>query len=215
MKRIMLSLAIAVVCLAANAQSERYKAAMEKLVPAIDTTRSIAGLTELANSFQRIAEAEKTQWLPYYYAALANVNSANVLFTTGQTEQIDPLTDKAAPLLAKAEELQKDNSEIFCLKKMLNTAKMMADPQNRYMTYGPAAAEALAKAKQLNPENPRVYLLEGQDLFFTPEQFGGDKQEAKKRFEESLKKFESYKPEDSISPNWGKGQAGYFLSQIK
>ncbi len=215
MKRIMLSLAIAVVCLAANAQSERYKAAMEKLVPAIDTTRSIAGLTELANSFQRIAEAEKTQWLPYYYAALANVNSANVLFTTGQTEQIDPLTDKAAPLLAKAEELQKDNSEIFCLKKMLNTAKMMADPQNRYMTYGPVAAEALAKAKQLNPENPRVYLLEGQDLFFTPEQFGGDKQEAKKRFEESLKKFESYKPEDSISPNWGKGQAGYFLSQIK
>lgn len=215
MKRIMLSLAIAVVCLAANAQSERYKAAMEKLVPAIDTTRSIAGLTELANSFERIAEAEKTQWLPYYYAALANVNSANVLFTTGQTEQIDPLTDKAVPLLAKAEELQKDNSEIFCLKKMWNTAKMMADPQNRYMTYGPAAAEALAKAKQLNPENPRVYLLEGQDLFFTPEQFGGDKQEAKKRFEESLKKFESYKPADSISPNWGKGQAGYFLSQIK
>lgn len=215
MKRIMLSLAIAVVCLAANAQSERYKAAMEKLVPAIDTTRSIAGLTELANSFQRIAEAEKTQWLPYYYAALANVNSANVLFTTGQTEQIDPLTDKATPLLAKAEELQKDNSEIFCLKKMLNTAKMMADPQNRYMTYGPAAKEALDKAKQLNPENPRVYLLEGQDLFFTPEQFGGDKQEAKKRFEESLKKFESYKPEDSISPSWGKGQAGYFLSQIK
>ena len=189
MKRIILSLAIATVFLAANAQSERYKAAMEKLVPAIDTTRSVTGLTELANSFQRIAEAEKTQWLPYYYAALANVNSANVLFTTGQTEQIDPLTDKAAPLLAKAEELQKDNSEIFCLKKMLNTAKMMADPQNRYMTYGPAAAEALARAKELNPENPRVYLLEGQDLFFTPEQFGGDKQEARKRFEEALKKY--------------------------
>ncbi|HEX2848888.1 MAG TPA: hypothetical protein VHN59_20240 [Chitinophagaceae bacterium] len=215
MKRIVLSLAVAVVCLAANAQSERYKAAMEKLVPAVDTTRSITGLTELANSFQRIAEAEKTQWLPYYYAALINVNSANMLFANGQTDQIDLLTDKAAPLLAKAEELQKDNSEIFCLKKMLNTAKMMADPQNRYMTYGPAAAEALAKAKQLNPENPRVYLLEGQDLFFTPEQFGGDKQEAKKRFEEASKKFESYKPEDSISPNWGRGQLSYFLSQIK
>ena len=215
MKRIILSAAIAFAGLAVNAQSERYTAAMEKLVPAIDTTRTVAGLTELANSFERIAEAEKTQWLPYYYAALANVNSANLLFTTGQTEQIDPITDKAAPLLAKAEELQKENSEIFCLKKMLNTAKMMADPQNRYMTYGPAAAEALETAKKLNPENPRVYLLEGQDLFFTPEQFGGDKQQAKKKFEEALKKYESFKPADSISPTWGKAQAGYFLSQIK
>ena len=215
MKRIILSVAIAVSCLAVNAQSDRYKAAMEKLVPAVDTTRSIAGLAELANSFQRIAEAEKTQWLPYYYAALVNINAANVFFTTGQTEQIDPLADKATPLVAKAEELQKDNSEIFILKKMLNTAKMMADPQSRYMELGPVAAEALETAKKLNPENPRVYLLEGQDLFFTPEQFGGDKQEAKKRFEEAMKKFESYKPADSISPNWGKMQAAYFLSQIK
>lgn len=214
MKKIILSAFIVLGTLISQAQSDRYKAAMEKLVPAIDTTRTISGLTELANSFQRIAEAEKTQWLPYYYAALANVNTANMMFTAGQTDQIDALADKATPLLAKAEELEKNNSEIFCLKKMLTTAKMMADPQNRYMTYAPEAAEALETAKKLNPENPRVYLLEGQDLFFTPEQFGGDKQEAKRKFEEAMKKFETFKPADSISPNWGRMQAGYFLSQV-
>lgn len=215
MKRIFLSAIIAISFIAANAQSDRYKGAMEKLVATLDTTKTTAGYTELANSFQRVGDAEKTQWLPYYYAALANINAANSLFITGQTDQIDPLTDKAAPLLAKAEELQKDNSEIFVVKKMLNTAKMMADPQGRYMTYAPLAAEALEAAKKLNPENPRVALLEGQDLFFTPEQFGGDKQEAKKKFEEALKKFEAFKPADSIAPNWGRAQANYFISQIK
>jgi hypothetical protein len=215
MKRIILSAIIALSFIAVNAQSERYKATMEKLVATLDTTKTLTGYTELANSFQRVADAEKTQWLPYYYAALANINAANTLFITGQTDQIDPIVDKAAPLLAKAEELQKDNSEIFVLKKMYNTAKMMADPQNRYMELGPVAAEALATAKKLDPENPRVYLLEGQDLFFTPEQFGGDKQEAKKKFEEALKKFETFKPADGIAPNWGKMQANYFISQVK
>ena len=215
MKRIFLSAVFALSIIAGNAQSDRYKSAMEKLIATLDTTKSVDGYTELGNSFLRIAEAEKTQWLPYYYAGLANVSAANNMFVTGQTDKIDPIVDKAAPLIAKAEELQKDNSEIFILKKMYNTAKMMADPMNRYMELSPVAAEALATAKKLNPENPRVPLLEGQDLFFTPEQFGGDKQEAKKKFEEALKKFEAFKPADNIAPHWGKDQAAYFISQIK
>ncbi len=215
MKRIFLSAVLALSIIAGNAQSDRYKSAMEKLIATMDTTKTVAGYTELGNSFQRVAEAEKTQWLPYYYAALANVSAANNLFVTGQTDMIDPIVDKAAPLIAKAEELEKNNSEIFILKKMYNTSKMMADPMNRYMELSPVAAEALATAKKLNPENPRVPLLEGQDLFFTPEQFGGDKQEAKKKFEEALKKFEAFKPADGIAPHWGKDQATYFISQIK
>src|SRR6218665_3486526 len=113
MKRIFLSAIIALFFIAANAQSERYKVTMEKLVATLDTTRTLAGYTELANSFQRVADAEKKQWLPYYYAALANINAANSLYITGQNDQIDPIVDKAAPLLAQAEELQKDNSQIF------------------------------------------------------------------------------------------------------
>jgi hypothetical protein len=83
------------------------------------------------------------------------------------------------------------------------------------MTYGPVAAEALATAKKLNPENPRVYVLEGSDLFNTPEEYGGNKAEAKLRLEEALRKFEAFKQESSIHPTWGMGQAKYFLSQIK
>lgn len=198
-----------------TAPSDKYIKAMEALVPAVDTTHSIEGLAELANSFERIANAEKTQWLAYYYAALCYINKGNMLYAAQQTGDIDALMDKAEPLLAKADELQKDNSEIYCLKKMFNTGRMMVDPMNRFMTYGPAASEALETAKKLNPENPRVYLLEGQDKFFTPEQYGGSKEEARKLFEEAMKKFESFKPESSIHPVWGMQQLKYMMSQAQ
>ena len=129
MKKIALILFAGLLVFRAGAQSEKYTKAMEALVPAVDTTHSIEGLADLANSFERIANAEKTQWLPYYYAALCNVNQANMYYTIQQTDKIDPLMDKAEPLMKKAAELGKENSEISCLKKMLNTGKMMADPK--------------------------------------------------------------------------------------
>ena len=212
MKKISLVLIALLMAISVFAQSEKYVKAMEALVSAVDTTHSQDGLTELDNSFERIATAEKTQWLPFYYAALCNINKANMYYQAQEVDKIDPLMDKAEPMLTKAEELEKNNSEIFCLKKMLNTGKMMADPMNRYMTYGPAATEALETAEGLNPENPRVYLLKGIDKFYTPEQFGGSKTEAKKLFEEANKKFEAFKPASSIHPSWGMGQVKYFLT---
>ena len=212
-------LAIAVLTAATLfAQSDKYLKAMEAKVAALDTTRNPEALTEIGNAFERIGEAEKAQWLPYYYAALAHVNAG--YFSTGGkmgglTATVDPIADKAEALIAKAEALSKDNSEIFVVKKMIATLRMMGDPMSRYMQYGPQAQEALQTARKLNPNNPRVYLLEGQDKFYTPEQYGGSKTEAKALLEEALKKYEAFKPASALEPRWGKGTTEYFLSQIK
>jgi tetratricopeptide (TPR) repeat protein len=204
---------------ASFAQSEKYVKAMEALVPSIDTTMNREALTGLANSFERIASAEKTQWLPYYYAALAYIRAGYTYAMDGsfgdKSTDIDPIADKAEQLLNKADELNKNNTEVWVVKKMLASLRLMANPMVRYMEYGAIATAALEMAKKLNEENPRIYLLEGQDLFFTPEQFGGDKEEAKKRFEKAVSKFGTYKPESSIHPNWGLRDVNYFLSQVK
>lgn len=214
-----LSLAVALsMLITVKAQSDKYTKAMEALIPAVDTTRSYTGLLSLANSFERIGNAEKTQWQPFYYAALANINASYTFTMDGsfgdKSADIDPLADKAEELLNKAEALSKDNSEIWIVRKLIATGRMMGNPMARFQQYGPIVTAAIETAKKLNPENPRVYLLEGQDLFFTPEQFGGDKQAAKKKFEMAISKFGTYKPASSIDPNWGLGQAKYFLSQI-
>lgn len=196
------------------AQDDKYTAAMQRKVMAIDTTRDPAGLMALAASFERIADAEKTKWQPYYYAAFAQVTAATM--TTMQKPdpaKTDPIADKAEALLAKAEALTKDNSEIYIVKKMIASLRMLADPMTRYMQYGPAIEQALQTAVKLNPDNPRVYLLQAEDKFFTPEQFGGSKAEAKKLFEMSDKKYEIFKPASALDPNWGRGTVKYFLSQ--
>ncbi|MFN2458453.1 MAG: hypothetical protein ABR502_09650, partial [Chitinophagaceae bacterium] len=188
-------------------QNDKYVKAMEVKVATFDTTRSIDDMKDLANAFERIGDAEKNQWLPYYYAALATVNIGYGL-SGGQlgvnADKIDPVADKAEQLINKADELSKNNSEVYVVKKMIATLRMMVDPQNRHMKYGPMASQALETAQKLNPENPRVYYLQAQDKYFTPEQFGGSKTEAKKLFELALQKFAAFKPESSIYPSWGK-----------
>lgn len=203
--------------LTASSQNEKYIKAMENTIAVFDTTRSADRMKDLANKFERIGDAEKTQWLPYYYAALATVNMGYGL-SGGQfgtnADKIDPVADKAEALINKAAEISNNNSEVFVVKKMIATLRMTADPMNRYMKYGPIAAEALETAKKLNPENPRVYYLEAQDKFFTPEQFGGSKTEAKKLFELAMQKFASFKPESSIHPSWGKAMTESFLKSM-
>lgn len=199
---------------------EKFVKAMEAKMAAIDTTISVQGLTDLANSFERIADAEKNQWLAYYYAAYCNASAGLMAGSGGdimvaKADKTDPYADKAEAQIKKAEDLMKSNSEIFVVKKMIATLRMIGDPMNRYMTYGPEAQAALDEAKKLDTNNPRVYLLEAQDKYFTPEQFGGSKEEAKVLFEKAKQLFETFKPASTVHPNWGKGTVTYFLSQYK
>jgi hypothetical protein len=202
------------------AQSEKYVKAMEAKTTMLDSFNTVDSWKDLANTFERIGDAEKAQWLPFYYAAYCNVMAGT--FSLPQdgsfgdhTAIVDPYADKAEKLLNKAIELAKGNTEIYCVQKMIFGLRMMGNPMSRYMTEGPKAEEALAKAKEANANNPRIYILEAQDKFYTPEQFGGSKAEAKVLFEKAQSLFATYKPESSIAPNWGRSQVGYFLSLIK
>ena len=204
----------------AFAQSEKYMKAMEALVSAVDTSNNVAGLIDLANSFDRIANAEKTQWVPFYYAAYCNVMAGTLSLpqdgSFGDNSAItDPYAEKAESLLNKAIEIAKGNTEIYCIQKMIHGLRMMGNAMARFMTEGPLADAALAKAKEANAGNPRIYILEAQDKFYTPEQFGGSKAEAKILFEKAQNLFETFKPESTIHPNWGLPTTKYFLSQLK
>jgi len=101
MKKVFSFIVTLLLITASFAQSDKYTKAMEALVPSIDTTRSYDGLITLANSFERIANAEKTQWLPFYYAALANLNATYTFTMDGsfgdKTADIDPLASVIRP----------------------------------------------------------------------------------------------------------------------
>jgi len=184
-----------------NAQSDKYLNAMERNISALDTSfKNPQSLLNLSASFERIAEKEKSQWLPYYWASLCQVYYTYLIQDKTQT---DPIADKAEQLLNKADSLNPGNSEISCVYSMIATAHMLVDPQSRYMKYGMASSSYLEKAILQNPDNPRPYYLKGEGLRYTPEQFGGGCKAALDQLNLAAEKFKAFKPASSIDPDWG------------
>lgn len=213
MKKIHLFLLAILFIGSANAQSDKYVAAMKKNLVQFDSVKTTSDYQALSAAFERIGDAEKTEWLPYYYAGLA-------LTTPGWTDKNldkDANAERIKALCDKADVLAKDNAdkaEILSVRNMAAMQQMIVDPPNRWASYGQEAGRYLQQAKQLNANNPRLYYLEGASVFGTPEQFGGGKASAKPILEKAvaLYKTEQQKP---LYPHWGQKQAEEMLAQCK
>ena len=193
------------------AQTTFDKVMTEKIAK-LEQSKTPEDFTDLSDDFVRIGVKEKTQWLPYYYAAHATIEKGRNLMRTGKITELDDIAVEAQTSLDKAASLSKKNPEILILQKMIHGLKMMVDPQARFMSEGMLGAEALAKAEELDPENPRVTLLKAEDTYFTPEQFGGSKKKGLELFQKSLDQFKVYQPKTLLGPTWGKSEAEYFLT---
>jgi hypothetical protein len=213
MKKTILMAAIIFFASFAYAQSAKYTSAMKDNISQIDSLMAKGNYADLANNFTRIGDAEKTQWLPYYYAAYCTALQA---LMEKDNSKKDALADKANELNNKAETVfGKENSETANIKSMIATAHMTVDPQSRYMTYGKAVSENIKKSEALDPTNPRPVLMEAQNKFYTPAAFGGGKDAAKPLFDKAQELMNHFKPESDLSPTWGKITLDYFLSQYK
>ena len=213
MKKISLIAVIVLLAAASFAQSDKYIPAMKANISQIDSLVGKGNATELSNNFERIGDAEKTQWHPYYYAAYCTIMQGMV--ETDNSKK-DAIANKAKDFIDKAEGiLGKENSETDAIKAMIATVHMTVDPQSRYMTYGPQISEFTEKSKTLDPTNPRPVLLQAENTFYTPKQFGGGKDVAKPMLDKASELYNAFKPETELSPNWGKTAVDYFLSQYK
>lgn len=213
MKKLLLSTIILFITVAVFAQNEKFTAAMKKNLAAMDTSfKNPANLLAVANTFERVASVEKNQWLPYYYAALCQVNYG---FLEQDKSKVDGYADKATLLISKADSLSPNNSEISCVKSMIASCHMMVDPMQRWQEYGQESSSNMDAAMQQDPNNPRPYFLKGQGLKYTPEQFGGGCTTAKPQLQIALDKYAAFKPASEISPNWGKERVEMLIKECK
>ena len=197
---------------ASIAQEDRYTIVMQKNLSMMDSAKSVADYLKLSNTFERIADAEKTKWIPYYYSGFCLLLSS---FIDSSNAKKDSYLDKTDLLLTKADSLQPNNSEIFTLKGFSAMARMVVSPYERYLKYGPLYNSLLQKAIELDPANPRPEYLIGQSTLNTPEQFGGGKNAALSILKASLEKYNKFTPETPISPNWGKNDLEAILKRIE
>ena len=180
-----------------------YEKVMETAIEEMNRTEGIESLQDSANKFERIATAEKSKWLPYYYQAYCYV------MMTTQAKDVtkwDGFLDQADNLLEKAEKLKKPNMvEILALKGFASMMRISVDPATRGQEYSMKSAGFLQQANLLDDQNPRVSLMMGQMLYGTAQFFGKGTEEACQKFAEANLLFDKEAEKGrGIQPAWGK-----------
>ncbi|WP_143436438.1 hypothetical protein [Hymenobacter crusticola] len=217
MKKSILLLALAAVSFSAAAQkTPAPTAASTQAAPAGYTdlmaatikdlmgTGDPAQLREISGKMERAAAVAPADWLPRYYQSYALL--INVFQSKEDGEVKDKTLDQAEEALGKARKLGGDESELLVLQAYIYQARLGVAPMMRAMTYPRMVDEAVAKAKTLNPANPRIYLVQANNKYFTPKMFGGGAEAAKPLFEEAKAKYAAFQPKSALAPNWGERQ---------
>ncbi len=210
MKKSMFILILSLVFEMGYSQSENYSKSMKTTMKQMYNAKGASDLQDAANTFERIAQAEKNHWLPWYYAAYSTINKCFMGISSGQ---IDQELDKAQSYIDKARELDANNDEIEVLQGFLYQARIQVDPQNRGQQYSMKSGASFGKALELNPDNPRADFLVAQNLLYTPEAFGGGAKVACPRYKAAAEKFAKFKPASELAPGWGEEMNELMLKQ--
>ena len=195
-------------------QAQDMEKVLKETLEKLKTDSTTAMWASTANRLEMIAGKWSDKWVTHYYAAYAFVIEA---YMEPDKTRKDALLDKADQQLDLATKaMGKDDDETLVLKAMAANARMAVDPANRWQQYGQTFNDNIQKAKSINPNNPRIYYLQGTSLFFTPKAYGGGEKAAQPYFEKADGLFSSLQDTtDIMKPWWGKAQNDMYLEKCK
>ena len=192
--------------------SDKYLKSMTSNIEALYDANSIEDLQSVANKFDRVASAEPEEWLPRYYAALANTWMAT---REEDLSKKDEYLDVAQVKMDEAASIEGENVEIVALQGFIQMIGISVDPATRGATYSQKAFAAFMKATQMDAKNPRALFFKGQMEYGTAQFFKGDTSAACDTMAKSIELFDNFTPVSALHPNWGKGFAQRTVENCK
>jgi hypothetical protein len=154
-------------------------------------------LSGLALKFEKIAQSNVNDWLPSYYTSILYAR-----LSLKQKQNADLNADKAIYWANKSIAIQ-TNDENYCALSMAKTAKMAVNPYLRWISYEKSIYEPLAKARKINVNNPRIYILEASLKLNLPVLFGGGCEKSKPILNKAKQLLNKQLPQPLL-PTWGK-----------
>ncbi len=210
MKKIFLFLTLALFAGKPSFAQQTAAEALQKTLSVFDTTWQPEARAAVANKFDLIVKKWPDEWITNYYAAYAKVQRA---YNEKEMATKDALLDEADTYEATATKLAgKETDELYVLRALIANGRLSADPMSRWQKYGKLFDKNLDAAKELNPDNPRVYLLQGIAKLYMPRMFGGGKKAALPYFEKAEVLFEKEPDTDPAKPYWG-AQTNTFMKK--
>lgn len=147
--------------------------------------------------FERAAKRDTLAGLSHYYAGLAFYRLIDYSDEDGKA------LDAAIDHLKTATEMRPEWPEGYALLAAAYGRKA-AGGMLAGMRYGPKSDDALERARELDPENPRVVLVDAIGLYQKPSIFGGDTEKAVQKMKHAARLFaDRPAPSDPLAPSWG------------
>ena len=167
---------------------------------------------EASALMERIAAAEKSNWLPNYYVALINTTEA---FNPANKEKVPAMIIKAQDAIDNATLISPNNDEIMVVQAMLYTVILLQDPMTNGVKYTGLVMEQYGKALAINPNNPRAVFSKAEFEIGGAKYWGTDTKPMCAQIEKSIQLFANFKPETPFSPKWGLDRAQEALKGCK
>ncbi len=169
-------------------------------------------IDEAENLFERIANAEKDNWLPHYY--IAQINSLKSWNEKDETI-LKAQLDKAQEHLNTAMSFSKNNPELLVMQGQIYTNWVAFDGSTYGIKYAAKITELYNKAYSMDAKNPRVAMCKADWAMGSARYFGQDTKPFCKQVEASIEMFDSYEPESEYHPNWGRNRAEQVIKECK
>jgi tetratricopeptide (TPR) repeat protein len=152
-----------------------------------------------------LTEDNRFSFLALYYLGFADYRIASI-HPGMDKDSIVTYLERGIESLRSATEKNGKFAEAYALLASCYGQKIRFYPLAGIIL-GPKSGSALSTALALEPENPRVVLLNAMSTYFTPALFGGSKEEGLQGFRKATALFDRWKSADSLQPDWGYDEA--------
>jgi len=153
--------------------------------------------------FERLLTDKKREALVRYYIGYCDYRLATFYQQQTNNDMASKHLEAAITHLEAALKLNNKFAEAHALLSSCYGQKISLAPMLG-MTLGPRSGMTMQSALQLEPNNPRVILLEAIGNYYKPPMFGGSKENALAGFKRAAELFEKEQLQDPLLPDWGK-----------
>jgi Flp pilus assembly protein TadD len=172
----------------------RIQKALERYVNVWDTCSNDHLRAKIYEGFDRLAQADTTNFYGQYYAAYIDAEAGFLYFDSLRKPEV---YTRALGFAEKAIKLSPKDAEPLILKAHI--LRLMANHNDSLEAdHKVKIKKLIADAKKMDATNPRLYLVEGDELLKA-----GNKKEAAKNYKLASEGLKANKSEEFLKPHWG------------
>ena len=174
---------------------------------------SLSGLQGIRAMLERALTAFPNDPLLLHYQGYSLYREASLMQGLRSEEKDIRKVLEAADEVLERSAKTLDLAETHALRSSV-IGQMIGTNPLRGMTLGPKSSNAMDRAVELGPNNPRVWLVRGISAMFTPGMFGGGQDKAEEFLNKAIALFPLDKPVPP-APAWGHADAWIWIGQIR